>query len=184
MGFNDAKLPSSVSGGGSKAGCDFPKKVLSGKNAHLWTTVVANGANTRLDRCVRHDPRKGRAGMTAVGLGRRGRRDGGGRVEQRASVRTRVRLDERSADREPTRCTARRRRRRCCSGLDARDAVPDGGHGRDGRDRGQRERRRTGIRGCGCCLHRPRLGQQEQERKARGETLCLHCQRIENQVTS
>jgi hypothetical protein len=121
--------------------------------------------------------------MTAVGLGRRGRRDGGGRVEQRASVRTRIRLDRRSADREPARCTARRRCRRRCRGLDARDAIPDGGHGRDGRERGQRKRRRTGIRGCGCCLHRPQLKGLKKGKKARGETLCLHCQRIENQVS-
>jgi len=117
--------------------------------------------------------------MTAVGLGRRG----GGRVEQRASVRTRVRLDERTADREPGRSTARRRCRRRCRGLDARDAVPNGGHGRDGRERGQRERRRTGIRGCGCCLHRPPTRSTGKEGKeARGERLCLHCQQIENQV--
>lgn len=127
------------------------------KNAYLWTTVVTNGANTWLDSCVRHDPRKSRACVTAVGLGRRGRCDGGGRVEQRASVRTHVRLDERSADRESARGAARRRCRRRCRGLDARDAVPDGGHGRDGGKRRQRERGRTGIRGCGCSLHHPRL---------------------------
>ena len=127
------------------------------KNAYLWTTVVANGANTWLDRCVRHDPRKRWASMAAVGLGRRGRCDGGGRVEQRASVRTHVRLDERSADRESARSAARRRCRRRCRRLDARDAVPDGGHRRDGGKRGQREGGRTGIRRCGCCLHHPRL---------------------------
>ena len=103
--------------------------------------------------------------MAAVGLGRRGRRDGGGRVKQRASVRTHVRLDERTADLESTRCAARRCCRRRCRGLGTRDAVPDGGHGRDGRKRRQGERGRTGIRGCGCCLHHPRLGLQGKEGK-------------------
>ena len=80
--------------------------------AHFWATLVANSPDTRLDRYVRQDPRKRRAGVAAVGLGRGGRRDGGGRVEQRAGVGTRVRLDERPTDREPARCAARRRRRR------------------------------------------------------------------------
>ncbi len=168
VGFNDPDSPTSVPGEAPKPAATSQKSSQR-KNAYLWTTVVANGANTRLYRCICHDPRKRRVYMAAVGLGRRGRRDGGGRVKQRASVRTHVRLDERSADLESTRVAG------STPGTPFQMEDMDETDGRE--DRGRGGERGSEDAAAVCIIP---------DRKGRQGVSCFvsTASRIENQVTS